>query len=350
MTKRVVLIGGSGYAGEVKKSIFTVMNYLMPHKDVFPMHCSANLGKDGDTALFFGLSGTGKTTLSSDPERGLIGDDEHGWGDDGVFNFEGGCYAKTIKLNPKYEPLISAACKNFGTVLENVDFDPITRVCDFDSSRYTENTRGAYPIEFIPGFVPSGRGGHPHNVFFLTADAFGVLPPIAKLTPEQAMYYFLSGYTSKLAGTERGIVAPEATFSTCFAAPFLALKPGVYAELLGKRIAEHKSQVWLVNTGWTGGPYGVGHRFELPYTRAIIRAALTGALEKVPTITDPYFGLPIPTSCPDVPSEVLNPVETWADKTAYEKQARELADLFIKNFAQYVEQVIPEVVKAGPKI
>lgn len=348
-TKKIILIGGSAYAGEVKKSIFTIMNYLMPRRGVLSMHCSANIGKDGDTALFFGLSGTGKTTLSSDPERGLIGDDEHGWGEDGVFNFEGGCYAKTIKLNPKYEPLISAACKNFGTVLENVVYDPITRVCDFDSDKLTENTRGAYPIEFIPGFVAEGRGGHPKNVFFLTADAFGVLPPIAKLTPEQAMYYFLSGYTSKLAGTERGIVAPEATFSTCFGSPFLPLKPGTYADLLGKKIAAHNAQVWLVNTGWTGGPYGVGHRFELPYTRAMIRAALTGALEKVPTHCDPFFGLPIPSSCPDVPGEVLNPMTTWEDKAAYEKQAKDLAERFIKNFEQYVEQVSPEVVKSGPK-
>ena len=348
-TKKVILIGGTGYAGECKKSIFTIMNYLMPHQGVLPMHCSANIGNAGDTALFFGLSGTGKTTLSSDPERGLIGDDEHGWGDDGAFNFEGGCYAKTIKLNPKYEPLISAACRNFGTVLENVVYDPVTRVIDFDSDKLTENTRAAYPIEYIPGYVAEGRGGHPKNVFFLTADAFGVLPPIAKLTPEQAMYYFLSGYTSKLAGTERGIVEPEATFSTCFGSPFLPLKPGVYAELLGQKIAKHHAQVWLVNTGWTGGPYGVGHRFELPYTRAIIRAALTGALEKVSTKLDPYFGLPMPTSCPDVPSEVLDPISTWKDKADYEKHAKDLAGRFIKNFEQYVAQVKPEVVSSGPK-
>jgi phosphoenolpyruvate carboxykinase (ATP) len=348
-TKKIILIGGTGYAGECKKSIFTIMNLLMPHRGVLSMHCSANIGKAGDTACFFGLSGTGKTTLSSDPDRGLIGDDEHGWGDDGVFNFEGGCYAKTIKLNPKYEPLISAACRNFGTVLENVVYDPITRIIDFDSDKLTENTRAAYPIEYIPGFVPEGRGGHPKNVFFLTADAFGVLPPIAKLTPEQAMYYFLSGYTSKLAGTERGIVEPEATFSTCFGSPFLPLKPGVYAELLGQKITKHHAQVWLVNTGWTGGPYGIGHRFELPYTRAFIRAALTGALEKIPTRIDPYFGLPMPTSCPDVPNEVLDPISTWKDKADYEKHAKDLASRFIKNFEQYVAQVKPEVVASGPK-
>jgi phosphoenolpyruvate carboxykinase (ATP) len=347
--RKLILIGTSAYAGEVKKSIFTIMNYLMPRRGVLSMHCSANIGREGDTALFFGLSGTGKTTLSSDPERGLIGDDEHGWGDDGVFNFEGGCYAKTIKLSPKYEPLISAACRNFGTVLENVVFDPVTRAIDFDSDKLTENTRAAYPIEYIPGFVPEGRGGHPRNVFFLTADAFGVLPPIAKLTPEQAMYYFLSGYTSKLAGTERGIVEPQTTFSACFGSPFLPLKPGVYAELLKQKISKHNAQVWLVNTGWTGGPYGVGHRFELPYTRAIIKAALTGALEKVPTTRDPFFDLPMPVSCPDVPSEVLDPISTWQDKADYEKHARDLAGQFAKNFEQYREQVGPEVLAAGPK-
>jgi phosphoenolpyruvate carboxykinase (ATP) len=348
-TQKLILIGGTGYAGECKKSIFTIMNALMPRRGVLSMHCSANVGKDGNTALFFGLSGTGKTTLSSDPERGLIGDDEHGWGDDGVFNFEGGCYAKTIKLSAKYEPLIWGACHCFGTVLENVIVDPVTRVCNFDDDSRTENTRAAYPIDYIPGHVPEERGGHPTDVFFLTADAFGVMPPISRLSPEQAMYYFLSGYTSKLAGTERGIVTPEATFSTCFGSPFLPLQPGVYAKLLGEKIAQHKARVWLINTGWTGGPYGVGHRFELPYTRAMVRAALTGVLNDVTLKKEPFFGLEIPMTCPDVPAEVLDPKNTWKDKAAYDQQAKDLAGRFARNFEQFVAQVTPEVVAAGPK-
>jgi phosphoenolpyruvate carboxykinase (ATP) len=348
-SRHLILIGGSAYAGEIKKSIFTLMNYLMPRQGVLSMHCSANVGAGGDVALFFGLSGTGKTTLSSDPERGLIGDDEHGWGDDGVFNFEGGCYAKTIKLRQDLEPLIWEATRRFGTVIENVVFDPASRLIDFNSDAITENTRAAYPIDFVPGHIPEGRAGHPANVFFLTADAFGVLPPLARLTREQAMYYFLSGYTSKLAGTEEGLGAePQATFSTCFGAPFLPLHPNIYARLLGEKIAKHNAQVWLVNTGWTGGPYGIGHRIHLPYTRAMVRAALTGRLDDVPTRMDPYFGLSIPTQCPDVPADVLDPRRTWADPDAYDRQARMLVANFVKNFTQFAGDVSPEMVAAGP--
>jgi len=347
--RRVILIGGTSYAGEIKKSIFTIMNFLMPEKGVLSMHCSANVGQRGDVALFFGLSGTGKTTLSSDPDRQLIGDDEHGWSDDAIFNFEGGCYAKTIRLNPKLEPIIWEAAHRFGCVLENVDIDPFTRKVDFDSERLTENTRAAYPIEFVPNHVPQGYAGHPENIFFLTADAFGVLPPISRLTPEQAMYYFLSGYTSKLAGTEKGLGAePQATFSTCFGAPFLPLHPGVYAGLLGEKIARHQVRVWLVNTGWTGGAFGTGKRIHLPYTRAMVRAALTGQLDGVATRQDAFFGLHVPVSCPDVPDSVLDPRRTWADSAAYDRQARHLIDLFEKNFAQFAGDVTPAVTAAGP--
>lgn len=346
--RNIILIAGSGYAGEIKKSIFTIMNYILPLKGVLSMHCSANVGVKGDTALFFGLSGTGKTTLSSDPDRHLIGDDEHGWSDEGVFNFEGGCYAKTIRLNPEYEPIIWSATHRFGAVLENVDYDLDTRVVDFDSSRITENTRGAYPLHFVPNHVPSGCGGHPENIFFLTADAFGVLPPLARLTPEQAMYYFLSGYTSKLAGTETGLGnEPEATFSTCFGSPFLPLYPQIYANLLGERIARHNVKVWLVNTGWTGGPYGVGSRFKLPYTRAMIHAALNHVLDDVKFRQDDFFGLWIPESCPGVPSEVLDPQSTWADRQAYAKQARSLIDLFEKNFVKFADQVPDGAIVRG---
>src|SRR3954463_14061964 len=300
--KKLVLIGGSSYAGEMKKSIFSVLNYILPLQNVLSMHCSANIGREGDTALFFGLSGTGKTTLSSDPDRMLIGDDEHGWSDRGVFNFEGGCYAKTIRLSAEAEPQIFATTRRFGTVLENVAVDEDTRELDLDDDRHTENTRAAYPIAFIENAVPSGQGGHPHNVVMLTADAFGVLPPISRLTPEAAMYHFLSGYTAKVAGTEKGVTEPKATFSTCFGAPFLPLEPSRYATMLGERIAEHNARVWLVNTGWTGGPYGIGRRMKIAYTRAMIRAALSGALDNVQYHRDPVFNLDIPASCPEVPS------------------------------------------------
>lgn len=349
--KKVILVCGSCYAGEVKKSVFTLMNYLMPRQGILSMHCSANVGEKGDVALFFGLSGTGKTTLSSDPERSLIGDDEHGWSDEGIFNFEGGCYAKTIRLNPTLEPLIWQAAHRFGAVLENVVYHPDTRRLDFDDASLTENTRAAYPIDFIENHVVEGYAGHPENIFFLSADAFGVLPPLSRLTPEQAMYYFLSGYTSKLAGTEKGLGAePEATFSTAFGAPFLPLHPRVYAKLLGEKIKRHKVQVWLINTGWTGGQYGVGHRTPLPHTRAMIRAALTHALENITMRQDPYFGLWIPESCPGVPNEMLNPQQTWQDAGEYQTQAQKLIALFIKNFEQFTNEVPADVVEAGPHL
>jgi len=346
--KKVVIIGGTQYAGEMKKSIFSVLNYLMPEQGVLSMHCSANVGQDGTTALFFGLSGTGKTTLSADPHRFLIGDDEHGWSDDGIFNFEGGCYAKCINLTREKEPQIYDAIK-FGAVLENVIVDEDTRLPNYDSDEITENTRAAYPVEFIPGAVIPGIGGHPKTVVFLTADAFGVLPPIAKLTREQAMYYFISGYTSKLAGTERGITEPQATFSSCFGSPFLPLSPMVYAKLLGEKIEKHNVNVFLVNTGWTGGPYGVGKRMDLGYTRAMIRAALDGKLDSVEYEEDPIFGLMIPKSCPDVPAEILNPKNTWSDKEAYDRTAISLAESFVKNIAKF-SGIAPEVIAAGPKV
>jgi phosphoenolpyruvate carboxykinase (ATP) len=313
------------------------------------MHCSANIGAGGDVALFFGLSGTGKTTLSSDPDRMLIGDDEHGWSDRGVFNFEGGCYAKTIKLSEEAEPQIYATTRRFGTVLENVVVDPATRVLDLDDARFTENTRAAYPISFIDNAVPSGQGGHPQNVVMLTADAFGVVPPISRLTPEAAMYHFLSGYTAKVAGTEKGVTEPSATFSTCFGAPFLPLAPSRYATMLGERIAQHKARVWLVNTGWTGGPYGTGRRMKIAYTRAMIRAALSGALDHVRYDTDPIFNLDVPASCPDVPAEVLKPRHTWSDPAAYDAQANKLAQMFVNNFHAFEASVSAEVRAAGPK-
>ena len=345
----IILIGGTQYAGEIKKSIFSVMNYELPLQGVLSMHCSANLGESGDTALFFGLSGTGKTTLSSDPSRSLIGDDEHGWSDEGVFNFEGGCYAKTIRLSPEYEPIIWNATEKFGTVLENVIMDDTSREIDFDDGRLTQNTRAGYPLEAVEKRVPSGLGGHPENIFFLTADAFGVMPPISKLTPDQAMYYFLSGYTSKLAGTEKGLGdEPQATFSACFGEPFLPLHPSKYAELLGERIADHDVSVWLINTGWTGGPHGVGERINLPYTRAMITAALDGSLSEMATRTDEFFGLEVPLSCPGVPDDLLDPQSTWADKEAYAVQAKNLAGSFVENFAKFDEYVAREVVAAGP--
>src|SRR5580765_5374338 len=312
--KKLVLIAGSSYAGEMKKSIFSILNYILPLQNVLPMHCSANIGARGDAALFFGLSGTGKATLSSDPDRRLIGDDEHGWSDRGVFNFEGGCYAKTIRLSAEAEPQIYATTKRFGTVLENVVVDEQTRELNLDDDRHTENTRAAYPISFVDNAVMSGQGGHPHNVVMLTADAFGVLPPISRLTPDGAMYHFLSGYTAKVAGTEKGVTEPKPVFSTCFGAPFLPLVPGRYARMLGEKIAQHGSRVWLVNTGWTGGPYGTGKRMKIAYTRAMIAAALSGALDRVAYDRDPVFNIDVPTSCPGVSSDVLNPRNTWQDK------------------------------------
>jgi phosphoenolpyruvate carboxykinase (ATP) len=346
--KRMVLIGGTRYAGEMKKSIFTALNYLLPGQRVLPMHCSANLGPDGDTAIFFGLSGTGKTTLSADPSRQLIGDDEHGWSDRGVFNFEGGCYAKVIRLRPDTEPEIYGATQMFGTVLENVVLDPVTRAVQFDADTITENTRACYAIDAIPNHLPGGAGGHPKNIVFLAADAFGIMPPIARLTADQAMYHFLSGYTAKVAGTERGVTEPSATFSACFGAPFLPLHPGVYAKMLGERIAKHAAKVWLVNTGWTGGPFGVGKRMDLSYTRAMLRAALSGALDKATLTTDPVFGFQVPGKVPDVPQEVLSPRQTWSDPEAYDAQARKLAAMFRENFEQYRAEVPASVAGAGP--
>ena len=346
--KKLVLIGGTSYAGEMKKSVFTVLNYILPLENVLSMHCSANAGKDGDVALFFGLSGTGKTTLSSDSDRRLIGDDEHGWSDHGIFNFEGGCYAKTIRLSAEAEPQIYATTRRFGTVLENVVVDEKTRELDLADERYTENTRAAYPISFIDNAVPSGQGGHPKNVVMLTADAFGVLPPISRLTPEAAMYHFLSGYTAKVAGTEKGVTEPKATFSTCFGAPFLPLAPSRYARMLGERIAGHSARVWLVNTGWTGGPYGVGNRMKIAHTRAMIRAALSGALDRVAYEKDPVFNLDIPTICPDVSSGVLKPRNTWTDGARYDEQAARLARMFVENFKTFEPGVTADVRAAGP--
>ncbi len=348
--RRLIIIAGTRYAGEMKKSIFTVLNYLLPQQGVLPMHCSANVGPDGDTAIFFGLSGTGKTTLSADPARGLIGDDEHGWTDRGVFNFEGGCYAKVIKLRPDTEPEIFGATQMFGTVLENCVIDPATRAVDYDAQSITENTRACYPIHYIPNHVPNGMGGLPKNVIFLTADAYGVLPPIARLTPEQAMYQFLSGYTAKVAGTERGVTEPTATFSSCFGAPFLPRPAGVYAKMLGERIAKHGSRVWLVNTGWTGGGYGTGSRMKLAYTRAMVRAALAGELDDAKFVKDPVFGFDVPAAVPGVPTELLSPRSTWADPATYDAQAKKLAGMFRDNFEQFKAQVPDAVVKAGPVI
>jgi phosphoenolpyruvate carboxykinase (ATP) len=343
--KRLVLIGGTRYAGEIKKSVFTIMNYLMPLRDVLSMHCSANVGEAGDVAIFFGLSGTGKTTLSADAKRPLIGDDEHGWSPDGVFNIEGGCYAKTIKLSQSAEPEIWAASHRFGTVLENVVFDPQTRALDLDSDAKTENTRAAYPVEFIPNIVPGLKAGHPSTIVMLTADAFGVLPPISRLSKEQAMYHFLSGYTAKVAGTENGVTEPTATFSTCFGAPFMVHHPTVYAHLLGERISKHEVECWLVNTGWSGGPYGVGQRMAIKYTRAMIDAALAGELRDVQYETEPFFGLAIPVSVPGVPSDVLNPRNAWSDKSAYDAQAKRLTSLFSENFKRF-EKHVSEAVRA----
>lgn len=349
-SQRLVLIGGTSYAGETKKSAFTIMNYLLPQRDVMSMHCSANVGHEGDVAIFFGLSGTGKTTLSADPERRLIGDDEHGWSEDGVFNFEGGCYAKVIKLSAEAEPDIYRTTKMFGTILENVVYEPTTRVIDLDDPRKTENTRASYPLTSISNIVPEGHAGNPRNIIMLTADAFGVLPPVARLSPEQAMYHFLSGYTAKVAGTEKGIKEPEATFSTCFGAPFMVLHPGVYAGLLGKQMARHNAACWLVNTGWSGGPYGVGQRMKISHTRAMIRAILNGSLAETATTADPIFGVNVPVSCPDVPDEVLQPRNTWTDKAAYDAAAKDLARRFNENFKKYEAGVSEAVRAVAPKI
>lgn len=347
LARGLVLIGGTRYAGEIKKSVFSVLNYLLPQRGVFPMHCSVNVGEKGDSAVFFGLSGTGKTTLSADPRRRLAGDDEHGWSDDGVFNIEGGCYAKCIRLREENEPQIYQAIR-FGSVLENVVLDPISRVPDYDDRSLTENTRAAYPVDFIDRVELSGCAGHPRNVIFLTCDAFGVLPPLARLTTEQAMYHFLSGYTAKVAGTEAGVVEPEATFSTCFAAPFLPLHPWRYAEMLQAKLRQHQAQVWLVNTGWTGGAYGQGTRIKLSLTRAMINAVLDGTLQSAAFAADPVFGVEVPMSCPGVPKEVLTPRQSWPDAQAYDEKARALAQLFRENFRQYEDRVDENVRAAGP--
>jgi phosphoenolpyruvate carboxykinase (ATP) len=350
--KRRLLIGGTGYTGEIKKGIFSVINFVLPTrtKDALPMHCSANVGHDGDIALFFGLSGTGKTTLSADPNRPLIGDDEHAWGTNEVFNFEGGCYAKTIDLTEEKEPDIFKAIRH-GAILENVGFLPGTRTVDYADRSITENTRVSYPIHHIENAVnPSRAEGDPKNIFFLTCDAYGILPPISKLTPEQAMYYFISGYTARVAGTEVGIKEPKSTFSACFGAPFLPLHPAKYADLLGKKLRKSKAKVWLINTGWVGGPYGVGSRIKLPYTRAMITAALKGELNNVGFEKHPIFGMEIPTSCPGVPDEVLNPRNTWSDKANYDAKAKSLGKEFVENFEKYKDQASAETLAAGPKI
>jgi phosphoenolpyruvate carboxykinase (ATP) len=347
LSRGLILIGGTQYAGEIKKSIFSVMNWLMPHRAVLPMHCSANVGPDGDTALFFGLSGTGKTTLSADPERRLIGDDEHGWSTNGVFNFEGGCYAKCIRLSQEKEPEIWAAIR-FGSVVENVVVDPATRTVDYDDDSITENTRVAYPVDFIPNAMIPGIGGHPRTIVFLTADAFGVLPPIARLSRDQAMYHFISGYTAKVAGTEAGVTEPKATFSACFGAPFLPLHPSRYAEKLGKRLDQHDTVVWLVNTGWTGGPYGEGRRMDLKHTRAMVSAAISGELNRVSYSPHPVFRVEVPKKVPGVPDRVLDPRSTWEDGAAYDAKASQLADLFRKNFEKFGD-VASEIAKAGPR-
>jgi phosphoenolpyruvate carboxykinase (ATP) len=351
LEKKLILIGGTSYAGEIKKSIFSLLNYLLPLKNVLSMHCAANQGPAGDVALYFGLSGTGKTTLSADPSRSLIGDDEHGWSDSGVFNIEGGCYAKVIRLSEEAEPDIYATTRMFGTVLENVVYDHHWRNLDLNDDTFTPNTRAAYPLTHIKNIVDSGVAGHPVNIVFLTADAFGVLPPIAKLTSEQAMYHFLSGYTAKVAGTERGLSdEPQATFSTCFGAPFMPLRPSIYAKLLGEKIKKYKVTCWLVNTGWTGGPYGIGHRMSIQHTRTLLHAALNTELLQTEYTVDPIFGLQIPKKCKNVPVEILTARNTWKDKTAYDIQAKALAGRFIENFKKYEQNATEEVKKAGPKV
>jgi phosphoenolpyruvate carboxykinase (ATP) len=346
--ERMALIGGTAYAGEIKKTVFTVLNYLLPLRGVFPMHCAANVGKEGDVALFFGLSGTGKTSLSTDPERALIGDDEHGWGEQGIFNFENGCYAKVINLSPEAEPIIYALTRRFGTILENVVYDPHTREVDYADASITENTRGSYSRAVMENVVPENRGSHARTIFFLTCDAFGVMPPIARLTPGQAMYHFLSGFTAKVAGTERGIKDPVPTFSACFGAPFMVHHPWVYARMLAERIQRHRAQVWLVNTGWIGGGFGVGKRISIAYTRALLRAALSGALDTVEYVQEPFFGFQVPTACPGVPAEILQPRQLWADPAAYDEAARRLQRLFAENFQQFREAVNGELFEGIP--
>ena len=347
---RMCIIGNTAYAGEIKKSVFTILNYLLPLDGVMPMHCSANIGSGGDSAIFFGLSGTGKTTLSADPQRRLIGDDEHGWSDEGVFNFEGGCYAKVIQLSAAAEPQIYACTRKFGTILENVAFDPVTRIIDLDDESITENTRASYPLDYIANAVPEKLGGHPKNIILLTCDASGVMPPIAKLTPDQALYQFISGYTSKIAGTEVGLgKEPEMTFSTCFGAPFMVHHPSFYADLLKRKIVKYDVHCWLVNTGWIGGPYGIGKRISIRYTRALLNAALGGKLLDVKFATDPVFGFSVPQSCDDVPSHVLNPGDSWPDKAAYMQRYRELASRFIENFKKFEAGCPPEIRAASPR-
>jgi Phosphoenolpyruvate carboxykinase (ATP) len=347
---KLCIIGNTAYAGEIKKSIFTILNYLLPLDGVMPMHCSANIGTEGDSAIFFGLSGTGKTTLSADPHRRLIGDDEHGWSDEGVFNFEGGCYAKVIQLSAAAEPQIHACTRMFGTVLENVVFDPVTRMIDLDDESITENTRASYPLDYIDNAVPEKMGGHPKNIILLTCDASGVMPPIAKLSPDQAMYQFISGYTSKIAGTEVGLgKEPEMTFSTCFGGPFMVHHPSFYADLLKRKIIRHGVHCWLVNTGWIGGPYGIGKRISIRYTRALLNSALNGALLAATYATDPVFGFQVPQSCADVPDSILNPADSWPDREEYMKRYKELATRFVENFKKFEAGCPPEVRGAGPK-
>ena len=342
--KRLILIGGTNYAGEIKKAIFTILNYILPiEKNILPMHCSANVGQKGDSVVFFGLSGTGKTTLSADPNRALVGDDEHGWDDKGLFNFEGGCYAKIIRLSKESEPEIYATTRRFGTILENVAINTHSRWVDLDDASFTENTRASYPLTTIANIVPSGTAGHPSNIIMLTCDAYGVLPPISRLSQEQAMYHFLSGYTAKVSGTETGLREPTATFSTCFGGPFMALNPTIYGNLLRNKIARHNVNCWLVNTGWSGGPYGIGSRIKIRYSRALVNAALDGTLAACDFVTDPIFGLRIPTTCPGVPSEVLNPRNLWPDTAMYDEAARKLVAMFRENFIKYASQVPPEV-------
>jgi len=348
--EKLILIGGTPYAGEIKKAVFSVMNFRLPQQNVLTMHSSANIGDGGEVAVFFGLSGTGKTTLSADASRTLIGDDEHGWSDQGIFNLEGGCYAKVIHLSPNAEPEIFETTRRFGTILENVGLDSASGRLDLDDASLTENTRAAYPVSHIPNATRDGMGGHPNHIIMLTADAFGVLPPISRLSPAQAMYHFLSGYTAKVAGTEKGVTEPKATFSACFGAPFMSLSPGVYAKLLGEKIAKHEVDVWLVNTGWSGGPYGVGKRMSIAYTRAMVHAAVTGALAGVPTKPHPIFGVAVPAACPGVPAEVLDPRSTWVDPQAYDEQARKLAAMFATNFQVFAAEVADDVRAAGPAV
>jgi phosphoenolpyruvate carboxykinase (ATP) len=348
--ERLAVIGGTSYAGEIKKTIFTVLNFLLPLDGVLSMHCSANVGPDGDVAIFFGLSGTGKTTLSADPKRRLIGDDEHGWSDNGVFNFEDGCYAKVIRLSPEAEPQIYACTRRFGTILENVTFDPVSRRLDLDDYRVTENTRAAYPLEYIENYLPQKRAGHPRSVVFLTCDASGVMPPIARLSPDQAIYHFISGYTSKIAGTEIGLgIEPEITFSTCFGGPFMVHHPYAYAELLKRKVLKHGANVWLVNTGWTGGPFGVGKRISIHHTRALLNAALNGKLTKVQYMKDPVFGFDVPTTCEGVPSDILDPASTWPSRDEYFKKYDALAARFIENFKLMMAECPEHILEAGPK-